>query len=197
MEFFGDTIESMREFDPETQRSTAEIREAVVLPVREVMINDQGIERFKKRFPVTSNVHGLSTQNTIDQIQQGVLPPGGEFLAPFFYEMESLFHFLPQNSLFALIEPDDLKTDLEEQGRKREEGRQEEVEEGRALPEVAELYLDQKGVEAGLSNFPVLNLRLLGTGAGFRHGHEILVLAQRPPHEAGRAGTTRAGTEAR
>ena len=168
MEFFGDTIESMREFDPETQRSTAEIREAVVLPVREIMINDQGIERFKKRFPVTSNVHGLSTQNTIDQIQQGVLPPGGEFLAPFFYEMESLFHFLPQNSLFALIEPDDLKTDLEEQGRKREEGRQEEVEEGRALPEVAELYLDQKGVEAGLSNFPVLNLRLLGTGVGFR-----------------------------
>ena len=168
MEFFGDTIESMREFDPETQRSTAEIREAVVLPVREVMIDEQGIERFKKRFPVTSDVHGLSTQNSIDQIQQGVLPPGGEFLAPFFYEMESLFHYLPQNSLFALIEPDDLKTDLEEQGRKREEGRQEEVDEGRALPEVAELYLDQTGVEAGLSNFPVLNLRLLGTGAGFR-----------------------------
>jgi len=82
--------------------------------------------------------------------------------------MESLFHYLPQNSLFALIEPDDLKTDLEEQGRKREEGRQEEVEEGRTLPEVTELYLDQQGVEAGLASFPVLNLRLLGTGVGFR-----------------------------
>ena len=124
MEFFGDTIESIREFDPETQRSTAEIGETVVLPVREVLINDQGIERYLKRFTVTSDAHGISTQNSIDQIQQGVLPPGVEFLAPFFYEMESLFHYLPHNSVFALIEPDDLKKDLEEQGRKREEGRQ-------------------------------------------------------------------------
>jgi transcription-repair coupling factor (superfamily II helicase) len=168
IEFFGDTIESIRAFDPETQRSTAEIREAVVLPVREVMIDEQGIERLKKRIPATSDAHGLSMQNGIEQILQGVLPPGGEFLAPFFYEMESLFHYLPHNSLFALVEPDDLKTAIEEQGRKREEGRQEEVAEGRALPEVAELYLDQTGAEAGLSHFPVLNLRLLATSAGFR-----------------------------
>ncbi len=168
VEFFGDTIESLRAFDPETQRSIGEAREAVVLPVRELMITDQGIERFKKRLPINSDVHDLSSPNSIDPIQQGVLLPGGEFLAPFFYEMESLFNYLPSNSLFALIEPDDLNKALEEQGRQREEGRREEVGEGRILPETAEFYLDQKGIEAGLSNFPVLNLRLLGTDEGFR-----------------------------
>jgi len=50
-EFFGDAIESLRAFDPETQRSTKDIREAVVLPVRELIITNQGIERFKKRLP--------------------------------------------------------------------------------------------------------------------------------------------------
>jgi len=186
MEFFGDAIESLREFDPETQRSTGEIREAVVLPVRELILNEKGLERFAKRFNAAAHEHGSAEeggvprssrhdiqggapgQDIIDQIKQGILPPGGEFLAPFFYDMESLFHYLPVNSFFALIEPDDLKQALEEQGRKREEGRQEEVEEGRALPDVAELYLDRKGIDAGLSNFPVLTLRLLGTGAGFR-----------------------------
>ncbi len=168
MEFFGDSIESLREFDPETQRSTGEIREAVVLPVRELILDEKGFERFKKRLQLTTDEHGFTTRDSCDQIQQGILPPGGEFLAPFFYDMESLFHYLPVTSVFALVEPDDLKKELEEQVRKREEGRQEESEEGRTLPDVAELYLDQKGIDAGLSNFPVLTLRLLGTGAGFR-----------------------------
>ncbi len=168
LEFFGDTIESMRAFDPETQRSVGEVTEAAALPARELIINEEGLERFVKRFTAAAVEHGLTTQNSINQLQEGILPPGGEFLAPFFYDMESLFHYLPVNSLFALIEPDDLKKELEELGRKREAGRREEIEEGRTLPELAELYLDQNGIEAGLSNFPALNIRLLGTGAGFR-----------------------------
>jgi transcription-repair coupling factor (superfamily II helicase) len=160
MEFFGDTIESMREFDPETQRSLAEIKEAVVLPVRELIINEKGIDRFARR---------IDDEALIDQIRQGTLPPGAEFLAPFFYEMESLFRYLPENSLFALLEPDDLNKKIEEQGLKIEEGRREEIEEGRTLPETAELYLDQKNITTGLSNFPALGIGLLGTGtAGHR-----------------------------
>jgi transcription-repair coupling factor (superfamily II helicase) len=186
MEFFGDAIESLREFDPETQRSTGEISEAVVLPVRELILNEKGLERFAQRFNAAAHARGATEegevprtawhddqggapgQELIDQIKQGILPPGSEFLAPFFYEMESLFQYLPENSLFALIEPDDLKKELEEQGRKREQGRQEEVDEGRTLPDVSELFLDQKGMDAGLVNFPVLMLRLLGTGSGVR-----------------------------
>jgi transcription-repair coupling factor (superfamily II helicase) len=168
MEFFGDAIESLREFDPETQRSTGEIREAIVLPVRELIVNEEGSERFNKKLQAAADERGFTREENGHQIQQGILPPGVEFLAPFFYEMESLFRYLPENSLFALIEPDDLKKEFEEQGRKREEGRREEVEEGRMLPETAELYLDRKGIEAGLSRFPAIAIRLLGTGGGVR-----------------------------
>jgi transcription-repair coupling factor (superfamily II helicase) len=170
MEFFGDTIESLREFDPETQRSTGDIGEAVVLPVRELILSAKGLEQFAQRFNAAGHDdRGVAPgQDLIDQIQQGILPPGCEFLAPFFYDMESLFHYLPVKSFFALIEPDDLKKELEEQIRKREEGRREEAEEGRTLPEVAKLYLDQQGIDAALANFPALNIRLLGSGAGHR-----------------------------
>ena len=170
MEFFGDTIESLRVFDPETQRSTGEIREAVVLPVRELILNAKGLERCARRFNAAAHDDDRSAKgrDIIDQIKQGILPPGGEFLAPFFYDMESLFHYLPVNSIFALLEPDDLKKEIEEQIGKREEGRREEAEEGRTLPEIAEFYLDQKGIEAGLTAFPALHIRLLGSGSGHR-----------------------------
>lgn len=159
MEFFGDTIESLREFDPDTQRSTGKIAEAIVLPVRELIVAEEGI----KRFGAT-----MRDETLIDQVREGILPPGSEFLAPFFYDMESLFRYVPANSLFALIEPDDLNKELEEQSRKQENGRQEEVEEGRVLPEGAALYLDRKEIADEFARFPVLNIRLLGTGAGFR-----------------------------
>jgi transcription-repair coupling factor (superfamily II helicase) len=159
MEFFGDTIESIRSFDPETQRSTAKIKEAVVLPVRELIINEKGIEQFSRH---------VEDKAMTDQVREGVIPPGGEFLAPFFYHMEGLFRYLPENSLITLIEPDDLNKEIEEQGRKIAEGRQEEIEESRTLPEIAELYLDQDGIKAEISNFPALNIRLLGTDAGYR-----------------------------
>jgi transcription-repair coupling factor (superfamily II helicase) len=89
------------------------------------------------------------------------VPPGAEFLAPFFYDMESLFRYLPEDSLIAVIEPDDLKKETEEQTVKIEEGREEEKEEGRLLPEVSEIYLASKDIKAALSSFSVVNLRLL------------------------------------
>jgi len=39
MEFFGDAIDSLRAFDVETQRSLGEIGQAIVLPVRELILN--------------------------------------------------------------------------------------------------------------------------------------------------------------
>jgi transcription-repair coupling factor (superfamily II helicase) len=159
LEFFGDAIESLRVFDPETQRSTGDIKEATVLPVREIIINEKGIEQFAGR---------LNNEDLTNSVRDGVLPPGGEFLAPFFYTMESLFTYLPAQSLIVLVEPDDLKKEQEEQERKIDEGRREESEENRALPEASEFYLDRENIEAGLAKFPSLNIRLLGTGAGFR-----------------------------
>ncbi|HYA88302.1 MAG TPA: transcription-repair coupling factor [Nitrospirota bacterium] len=154
IEFFGDTMESLRAFDAETQRSTAEITEAVVLPVQELIVNAKGIERFARIF---------DDKAKIEQIKEGTLSPGIEFLAPFFYDMESLFRYFPENSILACIEPDDVNREVELQVVKIEEGRREEGEEGRILPESSELYLDQKGLDQELARFTMLTICLLGT----------------------------------
>jgi transcription-repair coupling factor (superfamily II helicase) len=40
LDFFGDTIESLRAFDPLSQRSTTEIAEAVLLPVADILVRE-------------------------------------------------------------------------------------------------------------------------------------------------------------
>jgi transcription-repair coupling factor (superfamily II helicase) len=116
VELFGDTIESMREFDAETQRSIGEIEEAVVLPVREIIVSDKGKERFERRVQGSADEREGTeqTSDVLTQIQEGMLPPGGEFLASFFYDMETLFQYVPENSLFALIEADDVHKEIGE-----------------------------------------------------------------------------------
>jgi transcription-repair coupling factor (superfamily II helicase) len=136
----------------------------VVLPVRELLINEKGIVNLKK--VLTAHERSAKAQEIIDQVQEGGLPPGGEFLAPFFYDMETLFRYVPGDSIFVLIEPDDLWKELGTLGGKIEEGRREETDEGRWLPEASGLYLDHDGVEAGLSRFSIINIGLLGTGTG-------------------------------
>ena len=42
IEFFGDTVESLRSFDPQTQRSIGELREVSLCPAREIVLDDAG-----------------------------------------------------------------------------------------------------------------------------------------------------------
>ncbi|MGC8759287.1 MAG: transcription-repair coupling factor [Bryobacteraceae bacterium] len=46
MEFFGDTVESLRRFDPETQRSVVSISEVTILPMEEVPLRRERLEEF-------------------------------------------------------------------------------------------------------------------------------------------------------
>ncbi len=170
VEFFGEAIESLREFDPETQRSLAVIRQAVVLPVRELISNGKGFEKFEELLQRRRDDPGTSSSNRYNQAREGVFPPGGEFLAPFFYTMDSLFQYAPKDGLFALLEPDDVNKEIAEQFRRINDGRREELEEGRALPETAEFYLDRNDLDARFSKFTVLNVVLLGSGEG---GHRM------------------------
>lgn len=88
--------------------------------------------------------------------------PGVEFLAPFFYIMDDLFRYLPDLALCVLIEPDDVKKQADSFFAKIEQGRSEEVSEGRTLPGAAEFYLDHDGIITRLSKFPQMSLGLLG-----------------------------------
>src|SRR3989441_9163203 len=50
LDFFGDTLESVRSFDPLNQRSTGKLDEAVLRPVSEVLLDDDAVRRFRSRY---------------------------------------------------------------------------------------------------------------------------------------------------
>ena len=50
LDLFGDVLEQLRTFDPETQRSTGHLKHAVLAPVSEVLFSDEALGRFRERY---------------------------------------------------------------------------------------------------------------------------------------------------
>ena len=50
LDFFGDEIETLRSFDPNTQRSTGDIKSFTLLPASEVLLDEDTIKRFRSRY---------------------------------------------------------------------------------------------------------------------------------------------------
>ncbi len=50
LDFFGDEIETLRSFDPATQRSTGDVASFTLLPASEVLLDEDTIKRFRGRY---------------------------------------------------------------------------------------------------------------------------------------------------
>ena len=100
IEFMGDEIESIREFDSATQRSVREVKEIKIVPARELILKEVGSQEWGVRSQ-DKNIEGI-----IDKIRNGLPFPGIEKLAPYFYEnMDTLFDYVPSNAIVIMDEP--------------------------------------------------------------------------------------------
>jgi len=91
LDFFGDTLESVRSFDPLNQRSTGKLDEAVLRPVSEVLLDDEAVRRFRSRYREQFGATG-----TDDPLYESVSASrryvGMEHWLPLYYErLETLF----------------------------------------------------------------------------------------------------------
>ncbi|BCA96124.1 transcription-repair-coupling factor [Legionella antarctica] len=104
IELFDDEIESLREFDTETQRTIEKISEINVLPAREFPLNEQSQTLFRKAF--RELFPGNPSQCPIyEAITNGQFPSGIEYFLPLFFEKTvTFFDYLPQNAKICLIE---------------------------------------------------------------------------------------------
>ncbi|MEP6341937.1 MAG: transcription-repair coupling factor [Maricaulaceae bacterium] len=99
IDFFGDEIESLRRFDIETQRSTEKLERLILSPVSEVLMQDVQTTHFRKAYIETFG-GGISQDPIYAQIKDGIRPQGVESFLPLFYPaLETLFDYLPQNTL--------------------------------------------------------------------------------------------------
>ncbi|HEY3486837.1 MAG TPA: transcription-repair coupling factor, partial [Gammaproteobacteria bacterium] len=100
-------IESIRYFDPATQRSTDKLEAVRLLPAHEFPLNETGITGFRNRY--RDRFEGNPQDNPVyKDISQGIAAAGAEYYLPLFFErMQSLFDYLPGNS--RLILPGDIE----------------------------------------------------------------------------------------
>ncbi len=97
---FDDEVESIRSFDPETQRTLEMIPELKILPAREFDTSEQGIDSFKQKFKTSFDVD--TTKSTLYQtVSEGKFPSGIEnYLPLFFSETATLLDYLPEKTTF-------------------------------------------------------------------------------------------------
>ncbi len=96
IDLFDDEVETLRTFDPETQRTIERVESIGLLPAKEFPLNKQGIARFKEGWHERFNVDHRAC-SVFRDISDGISPPGIEYYLPLFFEQCSLLlDYLPE-----------------------------------------------------------------------------------------------------
>jgi transcription-repair coupling factor (superfamily II helicase) len=105
IDLFDDEVESIRSFDPETQRSLEKIARIELLPAREFPMTDEGIAQFRREF--RARFSGEPQASSIYRDVSNKLAPSGiEYYLPlFFTQTATLFDYLPPNTLALAAQP--------------------------------------------------------------------------------------------
>jgi transcription-repair coupling factor (superfamily II helicase) len=94
LDFFGDALESIRSFDPETQRTIGQLRALDLVPMSEAQLTSDSIKRFRQAY---TNAFGAQTRGDplYDAISEGRRHPGCEHWLPLFYDhLDTLFDYV-------------------------------------------------------------------------------------------------------
>lgn len=147
IELFDDEIDSLRSFDPETQRSDYPVESVRLLPAREFPLDAAGTK--KARQNLSEQFEFDARRCTIYQdLKEGVAPNGIEYYLPLFFDKTgSLFDHLPANSL--IISGDGVEPSAEafwQQTSERWEQRRHDVE--RPILSPAQLFLSPDELRA-------------------------------------------------
>jgi len=95
LDFFGDHVESLRCFDPLTQRSTGVLDRLTLRPVSEILLDEPAIHRFRTRYRELFGNVG-SDDALYESVSAGRRYAGMEHWLPLYYEgLETLFDYMP------------------------------------------------------------------------------------------------------
>ncbi len=195
LELFDNEVDSIREFDPESQRSRASVGEVWLGPAAEACLSPALRERAlahlraaADRYRQTLMERGLSAQAEkvrlrvealLERAAQGLAEPQ-ERLIPFAYDKTAvLSDYLPAPALVFIDEPVHLIEEGRNFSRELAEMQSRLLEEGSLLPEEASLYLDPEELLARLQRLQRVNLSLFLRRAPQSHPQVALSLTAR------------------
>jgi len=162
LDFFGDALESIRAFDPETQRSESELRGLDLVPVAEFQLVTDAIRRFRTGYVAQ---FGAAAPGDLlyEAVSEGRRYPGMEHWLPLFHAgMETLFDYLPGTTVALESLVDDAVTSRLEQIVDYHEARVQALKEGVTPPYKPlppdQLFLTKKNWNARLNANPLIKM---------------------------------------
>nr|WP_242477164.1 transcription-repair coupling factor [Halochromatium glycolicum] len=153
IDLFDDEVESIRTFDPDSQRSIAKLEQVRMLPAREYPFTEEAIAGFRQRWRATIDSDPKASL-IYREVSEGRAPGGIEYYLPLFFDQTAtLFDYLPRNAL--MFEPDDARSAAAERFddiNRRYEQRRHDIE--RPLLRPQQLYLSADELAAQLNGLP-------------------------------------------
>ncbi|WP_044875078.1 transcription-repair coupling factor [Pseudomonas sp. LFM046] len=167
VDLFDDEIETLRTFDPETQRSIEKVESIRLLPAREFPLDKKAVTDFRGRFRERFDVD-FRRCPIYQDLASGITPAGIEYYLPlFFEESATLFDYLPADTqVFSLPGIEQAAEQFWTDVRNRYEERR--IDPERPLVPPAELFLPVEDCFARLKGSPrlVLSQEDIETGVG-------------------------------
>jgi transcription-repair coupling factor (superfamily II helicase) len=168
IEFFGDTVDSIREFDPETQLSVAQLQEVEIVPMREYALGADDFRLWAElaRERWTDERYARALADRTVHADEGETFAGWEWLVSLVHSTPaSAFDYLQRETVLVADEPAALETFLgntyETLGARYADA--ESADEIALRPE--ELYLTAEELRRGIEGVPRVELRTLGRAA--------------------------------
>src|SRR6266478_4406820 len=187
IEFFGDTIDSIREFDPETQLSTIQLSEIEIPPMRELAVKPSDFREWAAQARVRWHEprFARSLRDRTVFADEGEDFPGWEWLISLVHEWRaSVFEFLP-DAILVVDEPVSVENFLASAFQTLADR----FAETDAADDLAlsprELYLTVEELRAGINAMQRVELRTLGRTAT-KIDQEIALDAEAPRVSVGK-----------
>jgi transcription-repair coupling factor (superfamily II helicase) len=165
LEFDGDRLESIREFNPSTQRSERSLEDFLLLPVKEFSLkrsaNDQILRKLEQR-AIELDMDRREKNALLDSINEGIPFAGMEFLLPYFYqELTSVFSYLPPDTVVFVAGADRIDAEVERFAKLAWDRNARAKEEGRLVAASEQLFLNEHEWRAAIESLAQVNCEAL------------------------------------
>ena len=165
IEFFGDTVDSLRSFSAATQRKIKSLSEAVLLPAREIVLKKENIAEIAGRIRMEAASHDIPAtvvKDLIMRIKEEGIFPGIESLVPIIYtQPDTFFDYLPDKSFLVMLEPGELESAAEDSWNQANKNYLSAVDEGGFCVKPEKLYEEYRHIKTKLSEKKPIIIREL------------------------------------
>ncbi len=167
IEFFGDTIDSIRSFDPATQRSVEVVSSIAIGPAAELLaprqMDKRSLENTLKRLDLSGCTAKVKQQFQRDTAMMlgGQLMREAEFYAPLF-NGGGLLDYLPSGALLVLDEPSYIEQTVADLAAEAGQLRSEKLERGELPRNFPRPYFDWEELTSGMKDRQRLGLAAWG-----------------------------------